>query len=106
MTKKRGGRRDRSEAAIHDKAVKVRKMTDQQLVDYIHDRVEKARSEGLNQGKRIGYDVGYLAGGKAASEALEPISRVAEFLDQVELPGVGKVTINKLKQAAMEGGFF
>lgn len=37
---------------IHDKAVKMRKMTDEQLVHYVEDRVEKARSEGFNQGKK------------------------------------------------------
>ena len=29
----------------------MRKMTDEQLVHYVEDRVEKARSEGFNQGK-------------------------------------------------------
>lgn len=52
-----------NEEAIHDKAVKIRKMTDEQLVNYIEDRVAKARSEGFNQGishaprhKTIGVD--------------------------------------------------
>ena len=36
---------------IHDKAVKLRKMTDEQLVHYVEDRVEKARSEGFNRGR-------------------------------------------------------
>ena len=39
------------ESIIHEKAVKMRKMTDLQLVHYVEDRVEKARSEGYNQGK-------------------------------------------------------
>lgn len=105
MTKKRSCRRDQNEAAIHAKAVKLRKMTDQQLVEYIEDRAEKARSEGFNKGKEKGYDVGYLAGGKEISEALEPISRVAEFLEKVNVQGVGKATIEKLKKAAKEGGY-
>lgn len=41
-----------SESKIHEKAVKIRKMTDEQLVYYIEDRVEKARSEGFNCGKK------------------------------------------------------
>lgn len=51
MAKKRNCRRTNDENAIHDKAVKIRKMTDEQLVNYIEDRVEKARSEGFNCGK-------------------------------------------------------
>lgn len=51
MGKKRSCRRTTDENVIHDKAVKMRKMTDEQLVHYVEDRVEKARSEGFNQGK-------------------------------------------------------
>lgn len=48
---KRSCRRTENENRIHEKAVKMRKMTDEQLVHYVEDRVEKARSEGFNQGK-------------------------------------------------------
>lgn len=51
MAKKRSCRRTMDENVIHEKAVKMRKMTDGQLVHYVEDRVEKARSEGFNQGK-------------------------------------------------------
>lgn len=51
MSKKRSCRRTEDENKIHEKAVKWRKMTDEQLVHYVEDRVEKARSEGYNQGK-------------------------------------------------------
>ena len=51
MAKKRSCRRTTDENIIHDKAVKMRKMTDEQLVHYVEDRVEKARSEGFNLGK-------------------------------------------------------
>ena len=51
MAKKRSCRRTMDENIIHDKAVKIRKMTDEQLVHYVEDRVEKARSEGFNCGK-------------------------------------------------------
>lgn len=49
---KRNCRRTVGESRIHEKAVKMRKMTDEQLVRYVEDRVEKARSEGFNQGKK------------------------------------------------------
>lgn len=48
---KRSCRRTTDENAIHNKAVKIRKMTDEQLVHYVEDRVEKARSEVFNCGK-------------------------------------------------------
>lgn len=51
MAKKRSCRRTVDENQIHEKAVKMRKMTDEQLVHYMEDLVEKARSEGFNQGK-------------------------------------------------------
>lgn len=51
MAKKRSCRRTTDENIIHDKAVKMRKMTDEQLVHYVEDRVAKAHSEGFNQGK-------------------------------------------------------
>lgn len=53
MAKKRSCRRTEDENRIHEKAVKWRKMTDEQLVHYVEDRVEKARSEGFNQGKAL-----------------------------------------------------
>lgn len=49
---KRSCRRTTDENIIHSKAVKIRKMTDEQLVHYVEDRVEKARSEGFNCGKK------------------------------------------------------
>lgn len=53
MAKKRSCRRTEDENRIHEKAVKWRKMTDEQLVHYVEDSVEKARSEGFNQGKAL-----------------------------------------------------
>ncbi len=49
---KRSCRRTEDENKIHDKAVKLRKMTDEQLVHYIEDRVNKAYSEGYNAGRK------------------------------------------------------
>ena len=42
---KRNCRRTEDEVRIHEKAVKMRKMTDEQLVHYVEDRVEKARRD-------------------------------------------------------------
>lgn len=51
MGKKRNCHRTVDESKIHEKAVKMRKMTDEQLVHYVEDRVAKAKSEGINLGK-------------------------------------------------------
>lgn len=48
MGKKRG--RTMDEKLIHDKAIKIRKKEDKELIEYIENRVEKARSEGFNEG--------------------------------------------------------
>ena len=50
---KKSCRRTMDENKIHEKAVKMRKKTDEQLVHYVEDRVEKARSEGFNEGKAL-----------------------------------------------------
>lgn len=41
MAKKRSCRGTVNEDKVHEKAVKIRKMTDEQLVQYVNDRVEK-----------------------------------------------------------------
>lgn len=51
MAKRRSCRRTADENIIHEKAVKLRKMTDEQLAHYVEDRVEKARSEGFARGR-------------------------------------------------------
>lgn len=87
--KRRNCRRTENEVKIHEKAVKMRKMTDEQLVHYVEDRVEKARSEGRNEAKKR--------------------NRVKEFLEKISapgtIPGVGASTVDKLKKFAEVGGY-
>ena len=87
---KRSCRRTTDENAIHNKAVKIRKMTDEQLVHYVEDREAKARSEGFNEGKAV-----------AKNTAKEFII----LLQQNRIPGIGAVTINKLVKVAGEHGY-
>ena len=49
---KRNCRRTEDEVRIHEKAVKMRKMTDEQLVHYVEDRVEKPEAKDLIAGRR------------------------------------------------------
>lgn len=87
---KKSCRRAMDENKIHEKAVKMRKKTDEQLVHYVEDRVEKARSEGFNEGKAL-----------AKNTAKEFIV----LLQQNKIPGIGAVTINKLVKVAGEHGY-
>lgn len=91
MAKKRSCRRTTDEDVIHEKAVKMRKMTDEQLVHYVEDRVEKAHSEGFNQGKKAisdtsGMDVNYF---------MKEISKIK---------GIGDATICKIMEHFRKAG--
>lgn len=82
---KKKSRRTINEHVIHEKAVKMRKMTDLQLVNYVEDRVEKARSEGFNKGKEV------------KAETLQfAISDFAEEIGRIK--GIGMVTMGKIRE--------
>lgn len=53
MGKKRKCRYTDTELAMHEQAVRIRKMTDVQLVEYIDGRVAAAKKEGIRQGKMM-----------------------------------------------------
>lgn len=86
---KRSCRRTKDESKVHEKAVKMRKMTDDQLVSYVENRVEKARSEGRNEVKKD--------------------DRLNRFMISLAvpgaIPGVGPATVDKIKKFMEEGGF-
>lgn len=83
MGKKRSCRRTTDENIIHDKAVKMRKMTDEQLVHYVEDRVEKARSEGFNQGKK---------------KAVFPKIDITSIIDEIgAVKGIGETKLKEIK---------
>ena len=79
---KRNCRRTEDEIKIHEKAVKMLKMTDEQLVHY----------EGFNSGK------------KSAASGKDTKTFLAE-LQTSKIPGIGAVTINKLLKVATEHGY-
>lgn len=89
MAKKRSCRRTETENKVHDEAVKLRKMTDEQLVGCINETVEKAEKAGFERGKRSG-------GGKSIGEFVKEIS---------ELRGIGQATVSKIKAYAEESGY-
>ena len=94
MKKKRNCRRTADESAIHDKAVKMRKMTDEQLVHYMEEIAEKARIEGYNRGKR--------EGSEQKSGGFDP----AEFIEGIgNIHGIGQKVMAKIRAYAQEGGY-
>ena len=87
MAKKRSCRRTADENIIHEKAVKIRKMTDQQLVDYVKDKEEKAWNEGFTQGQ---------------SQVQKP--DLDEILYEIQaIRGIGIVKIDKIKNIIQKG---
>lgn len=86
---KRNCRKNVDEKKIHEKAVSMRKMTDAQLVEYVENRVEKARSEGRNEVKR----------GNSLKNFFSSISAPGAIL------GVGRTTVDKIIKFAEEGGY-
>ncbi len=85
MGKKRNCRRTTDENIIHEKAVKMRKMTDKQLVHYVEDRVEKARSEGFNRGRK-----------QVTGVSQTDIEVLIEEIGRIK--GVGAVTVHKIRE--------
>ncbi len=84
MAKRRSCRRTTDENVIHEKAVKMRKMTDEQLVHYVEDRVEKAHSEGFNQGK---------------SESPKPKTfKIGEIINEIgQVKGIGSTKLQDIR---------
>lgn len=93
---KRNCRLTTDEKKIHEKAVKMRKMTDEQLVEYVENRVAKAESEGFNRGKKKAVKV----------EVPADHYEVRKFIEKIAtIPGVGHATMNKINIAAREDGY-
>lgn len=79
MAKKRSCRRTDEENRIHEKAVKLRKMTDEQLVGYVEGRTAKVEKTGPD---------------------------IAEFLEGLNsLHGIGAATVSKIVAHAKERGY-
>ena len=88
MAKKRNCRRTPEEVSIHDEAVKLRKMTDAQLV-------EKVRPASA-------------AASKMPAAQVSSTKSVAEFLEafaNANIPGVGKITLKKMNTFAKDNGY-
>ena len=75
--RKRNCRMTDYEKECHEKAVKLRKMTDIQLCEYLEE----------------------------VANAKRGVNLVQEYLESLIIPGVGKTTVDKLKEFARAGGY-
>lgn len=104
--KKRSCRRTNEENAIHERAVKIRKMTDEKLVQYIEDCEAKANEAEYQKGYDRGYDKGLNDGyGKGFDDGSAASVSVSEFLEGLDIPGIGAATKEKLWKYAKDRGF-
>lgn len=97
MAKRRSCRRTVQEEMYHERAVKLRKMTDEQLCAYIDNEVKEAYEKGVAESKQI-----------VPVEEKPAVKTVGEFIAAItkaKIPGIGAVTINKLLKVATENGY-
>lgn len=80
MAKKRSCRRTTEENVVHEKAVKLRKMTDKQLVEHIEEQVARARTEGFELGK-------------AETPKAEPVDLMGILQEIGDIRGIGATKI-------------
>ena len=85
MPKKRNCRRSEYEKEIHDRAVALRKMTDEKLIAY----VDRQFAAGVDAG-RIGNEI----------TAQETAKQITAAISKIK--GIGKATIDKIKETILE----
>ncbi len=105
MAKKRSCRRTNEENAAHSVAVRIRKMTDMQIMEYMEEIRRKAYAEASDDIRDAK---------KAVCESCESNKQVKsepsaqDFIDVLKrekIQGIGAVTINKLLEVAKKYGF-
>lgn len=94
--KKRNCRKSEEEKVMHEKAVKIRKMTDYQLCIYIDALKDNAYEDGFRDGKNQAKP--------ASGNAIE------EFIQRLDVMsgtgnGIGKSTVYKLRKFAEKEGY-
>lgn len=94
--KKRNCRMTDEERDLHEQAVRLRKMTDQQLVDHIRHVREEA------------YAAGYTEAEEQAPASPATGKTLAEFIDELasgRCKGVKSATAYKIEEFAREAGY-
>ena len=106
MAKKRSCRRTSEENAVHDAAVRIRKMTDMQITDYIEGIKKKAYAEAMDDAQDARKAICDSCDKPETESAKEPTAQdFIDVLKKEKIQGVGAVTINKLLEVAKKYGF-
>ena len=88
------------ESDMHEQAVKLRKMTDRQLVDYVAAEKAEAHEDGEFLGKKE------VLKHQRPSNQVIGNTGVKAFLEDIQfVNGVGAVTLKKLHDLAEERGY-
>jgi len=97
MAKRRSCRRTNEQDAFHEKAVRIRKMTDEQLCTHIEELTDEA------------YDRGYQKGMEnvpvAKEEKTNPVKEFMDLISGGTVKGIGCATVSKLMRLATENGY-
>lgn len=90
---KRKCRMTTAELEMHDRAVKLRKMTDEQLCHFVDKGIEDAYKRGYSNGRVIN------------AIAINSSKSIKHFLENLNIPGVDPATVDKLRKYAKDGGY-
>ncbi len=100
--KKRKCRMTEGERLTHEQAIKIRKMTDQQIDHYLNDLQTKAYEDGMERGARE-------AGATKSVNHATGDNAIAGFISHLDAlsgtgNGIGKSTVYKLRKVAEKEG--
>ncbi len=95
MAKKRNCRRTPKEIIVHEEAVKLRKMTDAQLVEKV-----RSASAAVAKTNEAFHDLA-----DSTTKAAGSIEAFIEAFNNADIAGIGKVTKKKIHTFAKDNGY-
>ncbi len=93
---------------IHNRAVKIRKMTDEELVKRFDVVIKLAYAAGTSVEQLSAENMAKTACAAGVSDEQLNTNGIKEFLhdlDAADLRGIGKITIKKISEFAKEKGY-
>ncbi len=105
MAKKRSCRRTNEENAAHAVAVRIRKMTDMQITEYMEEIRKKAYEEASDDAKDAGKAICESCDRNVHAKKEPTAQDFIDVLKKEKIPGIGAVTISKLLEVAKRYGF-
>ena len=105
MAKKRSCRRTDEENAAHSVAVRIRKMTDMQITEYMEEIRKKAYKEAADDMQDAKKSICDSCGRNEPSSKAHSAQDFIDVLKKEKIPGIGAVTISKLLEVAKKYGF-